>query len=226
MYRLFSLVALCAAITLFACAPAGAESLADKLQATYGAVNAMRADFTQVLNHKESGAREERSGVLYFKKPLLVRWETKKPSPELLLVGKEVIWNVFPDEEMAYKYALSMAEESGSLIRVITGQARLDQDYDLEDEGREGDLITVKLYPRQPSQAMVEALLWIDAKTHLIKKLRIYDFYGNENEIAFAGQDVKAEIKDSLFSYTPPKDFIVEDQSGEGAAAPRKPLLQ
>lgn len=203
---------------------AQAGTLAARLQAAYAAVDTMRTEFTQELTHKESGSREKRSGVLLFKKPLLVRWETQKPSPELLVVGKKAIWNVFPDEELAYKYSLAIAEDSGGIIKVVTGQARLDQDYDLEDEGRDGDLVTVRLYPRQPSQSLVEAALWIDPATWLIKKIRVFDFYGNENEITFTRQETGASVKDERFDYAPPGDFLVEDRTSRTELD--KPLLQ
>jgi len=215
-----------AVLAVFLCHAALAASVADKLQERYTRIETMRADFTQVLVHKESGSREQRAGVLSFKKPLLVRWETKTPAPELLLVGADAIWNAFPDEELVYKYSLSMAEDSRSIVRVVTGQARLDQDFDLEEEGRDGALLTVRLYPREPAQFMVEALLWIDPGTWLIKKLRVYDFYGNENEITFARQEVDAAVADSLFRYSPPKAFIVEDRTKDAGAAPRKALMQ
>lgn len=204
-------------------AVAHAEPLSVRMQNAYAGIGSMRAEFTQQLTHKESGSKEQRSGVLTFKKPLLVRWETKKPSPELLVVGKDAIWNVFPDEELAYKYSLAVAEDSGGIIKVVTGQARLDQDYDLEDESREGDLITVRLYPRQPSQSLVEAALWIDPKTYLIKKIRVHDFYGNENEIVFTRQKTEVAADDAAFSYTPPKNFLIEDRTRETAL--EKPLL-
>lgn len=216
-------VVLAAAFLATSAVAAHAEPLAVRLQNAYAAVGSMRAEFTQQLTHKESGSKEQRSGVLTFKKPLLVRWETKKPSPELLVVGKNVIWNVFPDEELAYKYSLAIAEDAGGIIKVITGQARLDQDYDLEGEGREGGLITVHLYPRQPSQSLVEAALWIDPGTYLIRKIRTYDFYGNENEIAFTRQEVGAAAGDAAFSYAPPGNFLVEDRTKETRLD--KPLL-
>ena len=196
------------------------------LQKKYDGITSMRAEFTQVLVHKESGSKENRSGVLYFKKPLLVRWESKKPSPELLLVTGKEIWNVFPDEEVAYKYPLSLAQDSRSIVRVVTGQARLDQDFQIEEEGKEGGLITLHLYPKEPVQALVEALLWIDPASNLIKKLRIYDFYGNENEITFTSQEIGANVKDALFSFTPAKGMAVEDRTKEGSAAPQKPLMR
>lgn len=203
-----------------------ADPLTTKMQAKYASLNSMQAAFTQVLVHKESGSRQNRSGVLIYKKPLLVRWETKTPTPELLLVGKNAIWNAFPEEEIAYKYALNLAQDSRSVIRVVTGQARLDQDFIVENEGLEGKLARLRLYPKEPTQSMVEALLWLDTESSLIKKLRIYDFYGNENEIAFRTQTIDPKLNDSVFNYTPPADFVVEDMTKKRDAKPKNPMMR
>lgn len=205
---------------------AAAATLAENIRQAYAGINSMRADFSQQLLHKESGAKERRGGTLSFKKPLLVRWETKKPAPELLIIGKTAIWNVFPDEEMAAKYAPELLDGSAGIVRVITGQARLDEDFDLEDEGREGNLLTVRLYPKEADPSLVEVLLWIEPESHLIKKARIYDFYGNENEIEFTRRETGVALSDALFLYTPPPDFVVEDHSKDSAAAPARPFLQ
>ncbi len=217
---------LCALAMLLICAPAIAASpVAGKLQKKYDDIPSMQAEFTQVLLHKESGAKETRTGTLLFKKPLLVRWENKAPSPELLIVTKSEIWNAFPEEEVAYKYPLSLVEDSRSIIRVVTGQARLDQDFTIEDEGMEGGLAKLRLYPKEPVQALVEAIFWVDPESGLIRKFRLYDFYGNENEITFTNQKIGVSLSDSSFTYTPPKGTQVEDRTKENSVI-QKPLLQ
>ena len=205
--------------------PARADSLTAKMQAKYDGITSMRADFSQTLLHKESGAKETRTGMLQFNKPLLVRWETKDPSPELLVVGKTEIWNVFPDEDVAYKYPLSLVEDTRSIVRVVTGQARLDQDFTFEKEGTENGLTKLHVYPKEPVQALVEAIFWVDPQSALIRKLRIYDFYGNENEITFTNQQIDAAVPDSTFVYKPGKGITVEDRTKQDSAV-QKPLLQ
>lgn len=219
------LVFMCVLCCFGTTAAYAAEPTAQGMQKKYTGIEGLQAEFTQVLVHKESGARDTRSGLLYFAKPLLVRWETLKPVPELLLVGKDVIWNVFPDEEIAYKYSTALAQDSRSIVRVITGQTRLDEDFYMEVEGKEGNLFKLRLYPKEPTQSLVEALLWVN-NANLIKRIRVYDFYGNENDIAFTKLTLGKPGKDSLFTYTPPEHFAVEDRSSESGAVMQKPLMQ
>jgi outer membrane lipoprotein carrier protein len=219
-FSLKRLVLSVALLLLAGATTAFAQSVAERVQARYKTITTMRAEYTQTLVHKESGSREQRSGILSFAKPLLVRMEAKAPSPELLLVAKDAIWNVFPEEEMAYKYSLSLAQDSRSIVQVMTGQASLDKDFHVENQKEEDSLLVLDLYPKEPTQAMVEVRLWIDPKTDLIKKLRVFDFYGNENEMAFSKQEMNADIPASLFTYTPPKGFMVEDRTRDTAATP------
>jgi outer membrane lipoprotein carrier protein len=218
MYIILKRLPFSVALLLFLAGMAFAQSVSERIQSRYTAITSMRAEYTQTLVHKESGSREERSGVLSFARPLLVRMETRTPSPELLLVGKDVIWNVFPEEEIAYKYSLSLAQDSRSIVQIITGQASLTKDFYVENQKEEGGLLVLDLFPKEATLALVEARLWIDPETNLIKRLRIFDFYGNENEIAFSKQEVNITIPASQFSYTPPKDFAIEDRTSDTTA--------
>lgn len=224
--RVWGMVALAMVLSVSGVAVAApVNPLVVSLQQKYDGIKSMKAEFTQLLVHKESGSKENRTGTLSFKKPLLVRWESKKPAPELLVVTDKEIWNVFPDEEVAYKYPLSMAQDSRSIVRVVTGQARLDQDFQIEEEGKESGLLKLRLFPKEPVQALVEAVLWIDPATVLIKKLCIYDFYGNQNEITFTSQEVDAAVRDTLFKYVPEKGVVVEDRTKD-SGGPQKPLMR
>ncbi len=208
----------------FAAGSTLAATPAEKVQETYAAIDSLRSEFSQVLLHKESGAEEHRSGVLEFKRPLLVCWATQKPSPELLVVGKKEIWNVFDDERSAYKYPLSMADDSRSIVRVVTGQASLTQNYDVESKGKENGLLKLDIYPHEPTQSMTEGTLWIDEVSGLIKRVRIVDFYGNTNDITLSNIELGVHLPDKTFTYTPPQNYTVEDRTKD--ESPAKPLMR
>ncbi|SHN66409.1 LolA family protein [Desulfovibrio litoralis] len=229
MYNLYKVLSCCLAVFLFSFAiypqnSFGAEQIAIDVQKKYDSMKSMKASFKQVLFHKESGNKEERTGIIEFKKPLLVRWETFMPSPELLLVTDKEIWNFFPDEEVAYKYSLDLVKDPKSIVRVITGLARLDQDFEIKDEGMENGLVKLRLYPHEPVQAFVEGVIWVDKSSSIIRRFRIMDFYANENDISFTDQEINPSIKDKEFQFSPPKDAHIEDRTD--AKTTQKPLMQ
>jgi outer membrane lipoprotein carrier protein len=202
--------------TAFASAKGRLSGIVKEVQRVYGAMDAFQADFTQKLSHRESGSFEMRNGTLLFKKPLFVCWETSKPHAELLVINSREIWNYLPDEKLAYRYAPELAQDSRTLIRVVTGQARLDQDFFVEENGKEDGLLRLRLYPLEPTQQMVEAAIWVDPAAHLIKKAIVIDFFGNSNEVTFTSLKTKVKLEEKSFDFTPPKGAAVEDRSKDG----------
>lgn len=224
--RLFISLAFCLPLAIILSSPSlslADAQLATKIQKRYDAIQSMTAKFEQVLFHKESGSKEKRTGIIEFKKPLLVRWETFNPAPELLLVSAKEIWNHFPDEEVAYKYSLDLVKDPKSIVRVITGMARLDQDFEIKDEGVEDGLVKLHLYPNEPVQAFTEGIIWVDKESSTIRRFKIFDFYANENDILFTEQKMDTKINDNKFIFSSPKDTQIEDRTNSGAT--RKPLL-
>ncbi len=189
------------------------SNLEDELQKKYQNINSLHTTFTQKLTHKESGSVEQRNGTLSFQKPLNVRWETQNPYPELLLITDKVIWNYLPDEEIAYKYKPNLMQDIQALVEVITGQAKLGEDFEVKHVGKEGELTVLQLFPYEPKPEMVEAIIGIDTKNMLIKKASIVDFYGNINTMQFTSIKINSGINKNTFSFTPPKGIDVEDGS-------------
>ena len=190
---------------------AGQEDLLKKTQAAYAAMQTFRADFIQKLTQRETGTMQQRTGTIMFKKPLLVRWETADPNAELLVVNEKEIWNYLPDEELAYRYPRSLADDSRSIIQVVTGQSPLDRDFDVQDRTLDGKLLSLTLYPKEPSTEMTQVRLWLDPSTGLIRRAVIADFYGNTNDIELVAIRPGASVSDADFRFVPPDGVEVED---------------
>jgi outer membrane lipoprotein carrier protein len=220
---MYAAIALCGLLVLAPDARA-ADSVAAAVRKRYASIQGMRAEFIQVLEHRESGGKEERRGVLYFAKPLKVRWETTSPVPELLLVTPEAVWNVFPEEGAAYKYPADLSGEAGSVVRIVTGQSDLEKDFSTENKGTDNGLVSLTLYPKNPTPSMTEVELTAEAKTGIIKSVTVIDFYNNRNAITFTSQTVDPSPEAALFVFTPAKGMRVEDRTKEGVTA--KPLMR
>ncbi len=208
MPKIYIIVAL---IVSLCASKAHAASIEDDIQARYKDVDTIESTFDQVLTHRESGSVEKRTGRLIFQRPFLVRWETDSPNAELLVITDKDIWNYLPDEEVAYRYGAEIAYDSQMLVQVITGLAKLTKDFDVQTLGKENGMVSLQLFPHEPRPDLVEALLWVDEKTKIIKKVRILDFYGNSNELAFSKVNLNVDLDEALFSFVPPPGVDVED---------------
>ena len=206
-----SLVFLCCILLL--AAPVQAEDqIATTIRDRYASLNSFQANFTQYLTHQESGQTEKREGELYFKRPFLVSWETKAPVAERLIITDKEIWDYIADEKIAYRYPRELVEDSRSLIQIITGQALLSKDFDVQDAGTEGKLRILQLYPKEPVPQLVEARLYVDPVKGYIQRAVITDFYGNANDVRFTSFIPDADVPARTFRFTPPKDVEVEDR--------------
>ncbi len=187
-----------------------AASLEAEIQSNYQKIHTLRTTFEQELLHKESGNVQKRTGELLFSKPFLIRWETKGPHPELLLIGSDMVWNYLPDEEVAYTYSPEIVEGSRPLVQVITGQAQLSKDFAVKNAGKENGHTKLILYPHEPTPDMVEAVIWVNDKK-LIRKATIIDFYGNSNTLSFSKVDINPTLDKETFTFSPPKGVDVEN---------------
>lgn len=212
MRYLITMLGLTIWLFLTGASQAADNALLAKIQNAYGQINSFAADFSQTLTHRESGAVEKRKGKLEFQKPLLVRWQTAKPHAETLIVNAKEIWDYIPDEEIAYRYSPAVAQDSRSIIQVLTGQAKLDKDFDVKAGGKENGLTRLILYPRAPGPQMVEATIWVDPASGAIQRAKVIDFYGNSNDVAFDSFKPGVKIPAAQFSFKAPKGVEVEDR--------------
>jgi outer membrane lipoprotein carrier protein len=198
---------------LFSALTLHASEITSAIQKEYDALQGFRVDFKQQLKNSASGEIETREGCIWFKQPGLVRWETKTPEKELLIVGKNVVWDYFPQEETAMKYATSDILSSKNMIKFISGKARLEEDFEIEDMGMEMGLRKLMLTPIAPEPSLVLATIWVDPATNLLRSILLVDFYGNGNKLGLDNIVRNAELSDELFKFVPPEDVVVQDNT-------------
>lgn len=192
-----------------------ASPITEKIQLFYEKIPAFSADFTQMLEHRESGAKETRKGTLKLKKPFNVRWQTETPTPESIIINNQEVWNYLPDEEIAYRYSPAIVQDSRNIIQVLSGQGSLEKEFDVQDKGKDGNLRKLLLFPHEPTTQLVEATLWINDRTGQIVRARILDFYGNANDVTLNNFKSADNFQTSVFEFKPPEGVDIEDRTRE-----------
>lgn len=205
----FSLVVL----VLLAGAPVKAESVTAAIQRQYESLESFQADFLQQLKNATTGRVEEREGSIAYQKPSLIRWETVTPERELLVVGSDAVWNYVPAEKTAIKNPLATVLGSKTMIRFISGQARLDEDFIVEEQGSEAGLTKLALTPKEPEPSLVQAFVWVDPATNMLRSILLVDFYGNVNRVGLDNLVLNPKLSRDLFAFTPPAGVTVQDNT-------------
>lgn len=190
-------------VFFFSAGQAQASETAQRLQDRYETIDSFQTGFVQILTNAATREQEERFGRISFQKPLNVRWESTSPEEEILIIDEEKVWNYFPEERAVYQYETDEILTSRNMIRFISGQARLTEDFRVEDQGMVDDLYKIKLVPKNPEPDLVLAYIWSDGDG-MMRRILLVDFFGNGNELRLEDMDLNPELEDDLFTFTPP----------------------
>ncbi len=82
-----------------------AGELAGRIQKKYAAISAFSANFKQAIRNAASGDTEHRSGQFLFKSPCSCAGDGQAEK-ELLIVGKDAVWDYFEEDKEAYRYSV------------------------------------------------------------------------------------------------------------------------
>jgi outer membrane lipoprotein carrier protein len=206
---------LCIVVMILCLAPltGSAEEISSHIQKQYQNLESFSSSFVQRLTNAATKEVEVRSGTITFAKPRKIRWETTEPEKELLLVGQDVVWDYFPEEQVAYKYAVEQVLQSKTMLRFISGEANLEEDFVIENQGDDNGLTKLKLIPKEPETNLVLAYIWVRPATHMLGKVLIVDFFGNGNELELSNMVMNSPLPLDVFTFTPPQGVQVEDAS-------------
>ena len=196
------------------------QALLNRVQQTYSELEGFRAKFDQRLLNASNKSEELRQGRMAYKRPALVRWENESPEPETLIVGLDTVWDYFPGEDAVYIYPVSQVLESKAIVRLLSGQAKLAEEFEIFSAEEEGGLIKLSMAPIKAEPSLVEAQVWVDPADAIMRRILVFDFYFNENDVRLSELELSPELPDELFQFSPPVDVDVFDNRKEGAEQP------
>ena len=195
---------------------AQASDLSDQIQKRYDTLQSFKAFFLQKLTNASSREVQERLGSITFKRPRFIRWETTSPENELLIIGQDTVWEYFPEEETVYRYSVEQVLSSKTMIRFLSGEANLKDDFIVEDLGTDGDFRHLKIVPMEPEPNLVEGELWVRPGQDMLEKIKLVDFFGNINELELTGIEIDVTAEEKDFVLSPPKGTeVIEGMAGE-----------
>jgi outer membrane lipoprotein carrier protein len=183
------------------------------LEATYGKVNDLRADFSQVANNKSLGQDIKAEGTVYLKKGGKMRWDYKSPSPQQIVSDGTSLWVYTPELNQVNKgdAPKALAGPAGSFLAGL-GRVRdefsvrfLNPANKVDSAGR----FVLDLTPKAPTPLLTRLVLAIDPKDYIVRQAVLYDQLQNTVTMNFTKVAANAALPDSLFTFTPPAGAAV-----------------
>ncbi|MFO7717170.1 MAG: LolA family protein [Thermodesulfobacteriota bacterium] len=186
-----------------------ASELPQRIQSQYEQLQGLKTDFVQELTNAASGEKQRREGTISFAKPRHIRWETTTPESEMLIVGPETVWDYFAEEEVVYTYSTDEVFQSKTMLRFISGEANITDDFHIESQESENEWVKLKLIPKKPESNMVLAYIWVEPETALLRQVLLVDFGGNGNKLTFTDIQLNPEFEEGWFHFEPPEGVDV-----------------
>lgn len=196
----------------------GEKELTAAIQKQYQTIESFRTEFTQKLINASSNDSEERKGWIAYKRPRRIHWETESPEKEVLILNRDFVWDYYPAENVAYRYSLQQMFDSKTMLRFISGEVDLAEEFNVtrtNPQAEASELIRLELQPKDPDPSLVEANLRVDPEDMLIRRIKLVDFFGNQNILRFKNIERNCQPDPDLFELEPPEDTRVVDRTGD-----------
>jgi outer membrane lipoprotein carrier protein len=197
-------------------APAPAQTLdevVNGVEATYGKIVDLRAEFTQVARNKSLGQDIKAEGTVLLKKGGKMRWDYKSPAPQQIVSDGTSLWVYTPELNQVNKgnAPKALAGPAGSFLSGL-GQLReefavrfLNPANPRDGAGRP----VLDLTPKQPTPLLTRLVIAVDPKDYVVRQAVLYDQFQNTVTMTFNRVAINPGLSDTLFAFTPPKDAAV-----------------
>ena len=208
--------ALLALLLLTAAAPAAAQSLDDVVngvEATYGKIQDLRAEFAQSAHNKSLGQDIKAEGTVYLKKGGKMRWDYKVPATQQIVSDGKWLWVYTPELNQVNKGEApkALAGPAGSFLAGL-GRVReaftvrfLNPATRVDAEKRP----VLDLTPKSPTPLLTRLVLAVDPRDFVVRQAVLYDQFQNTVTMTFTKISTNPGLPDTLFVFTPPKGAAV-----------------
>jgi outer membrane lipoprotein-sorting protein len=190
------------------------DRLINLLEARYGRMRGLAAEFEQV--YRAPGTRERRErGRLFLQRPRRMRWEYDPKPGKLFIVNNRQVWfYVAADREAVQADAASVSDERFPFLFLL-GQTNLRRQFRsitlVNQEGWPTGTRELRLLPRSRAGGLREIFLeiFMDGR---ISKVRLIDDAGASSEVSLMNVRENFIAPPEAFEFRPPPGVTVRRQ--------------
>jgi outer membrane lipoprotein carrier protein len=209
MVKAFALVLLSLLALVVPAAAQSLDAVIAEVEAAYGRVNDLTAEFSQAAFNKSLNQTIPASGTVFLKKGGKLRWEYKEPTPQEIVSDGTTLWVYTPTLAQVNTGPApeALAGPAGSFL---AGLGKLREHFDVRflnpAQPRDTDgHWALDLKPKQPAPTLSRLVLALDPREFLVRKAIVYDQFENTVTMRFTRIAVNTGLADRLFSFVPPK---------------------
>jgi outer membrane lipoprotein carrier protein len=183
------------------------------IEAAYGRMTDLRADFTQTAFNKSLNQTIPAKGTVYLKRGGKLRWEFTEPTPQEIVSDGKKLWVYTPTLNQA-NVAEAPEALAGPAGSFLAGLGRLRTEFQVrflnpaQPKDVEGNWV-LDLTPKQPLPTLTRLILSLDPKNWEIKKAVVHDQFENTVTMRFTKMAVNSGLPDRTFTFVAPKGVVI-----------------
>lgn len=179
-----------------------------KVQKTYDGIQDIQSNFTQFTTSASIKETQKAEGVVYFKKPGMMKWEYKSPGKDIIVSDSMAIWIYQQD---IGQVMVGNALDNGTSIsnNFLAGMGNLKKDFIIELAEGDNNAHLLKLNPKTAQPNLQKLYIAVDKKTFLVIRTIVYDMLGNETKVIFEKIKTNQSLSGSIFKFKIPEGVKV-----------------
>ena len=193
----FGTALLVAAVPLFAQA-AGAV---DRLHQFLASTKTLKADFSQLVITKGGRKPQESSGTVAIARPGKLRWDIRKPYPQLVVSDGEKVW--IHDSELQQVTVRQVGKAiGGSPAALLSGSNDLERNFTLSEAGEREGLLWVEAVPKSGDSGFERVRIGFAGSD--LRAMELQDSFGQTTLIRFSALERNPQLPAASFRFVPP----------------------
>ena len=191
------------------------EALLRRVGERYAAARTLSAKFRQEIPLQNVGIVRKASGIVYFGRPLKMRWDYNGPEAQLFLAdgrhfyfrpagSKQVIRRDVDEKGLGGKLPLLLLFGKGEIAALFR--------VDAAEPRKGGEETVLRLSPRGDGAPEVRRIdLVVGERDALIREVHLFDRLGGENHLYLTDVTVNPSLPADLFRFRKPAGLSVVD---------------
>jgi outer membrane lipoprotein carrier protein len=189
------------------------DTLVNKIEARYGRMRGLAAEFEQIYN--APGMRERREhGRLILQRPRLMRWEYDPQPGKLFIVNGRDVWFYIPADREAIHANVNNISDARFPFLFLLGQTNLRREFrsiTLIETNDQSETRTLRLVPRNASSGLREVFLEVYTDGR-ISRLKMTDEAGATSEVVLTNVRENFIAPADAFEFRPPPGVTAREQ--------------
>lgn len=177
-------------------------------------IHTLKAEFTQTVLDSELSPVQETEGTLWLSRPGKFRWNYEAPYAQTIVADGENLWTYDPELEQATVKPMA-ASLASSPAAVLTGDAPLDENFDVKEIGKSGELYWIELRPSVQDTDFEHMRVALDDGR--LDTMELRDNLGQTTRIRFSKVERNVEIPAERFVFEVPENADLIGTAAEPA---------